>query len=160
MVAGKSRAVPRGRRGVRGPLSLRDQTWQFGWDLCSPLRVPSAMERVSEMAKKEEQIRDIPTPPIPATLLPKDDPQYEPTVTMKPEDIRAKLLVEATRAIDALQWHVCNLSDPKSSIAASAELLNRAGFVAPKGQAVDAIQTVEGGESLPPIEDEVKAFNG
>ena len=109
------------------------------------------------MAKKDDIIRDIPTPPVPATLN-----GGEEVAVMKPEDIRAKLLVEATRAIDALQWHVCNLSDPKSSIAASAELLNRAGFVAPKGKDAGALDIlpVEGGESLPPIEEDVKAFNG
>ena len=100
---------------------------------------------------------DIPTPPLPKFLLnPKDAESAQPEA-LKPEDIRARIQLESVAALDILAWHARNLGDPKTSVDACRELLDRAGYVAPaKGKADGVSVGGSGGAALPPIEQDTK----
>ena len=111
--------------------------------------------------KKPTGIEDVPVPPLPKWALPKDDPEYAPPEVLKPDDVRARLQLLAVVALDTLEWHARNMRDPRSSIAASDELLDRAGYVAPAKGKADAIPMggSGGGEVLPSIEDDVQKMS-
>jgi len=113
------------------------------------------------MARKDPVEASVPSPPIPKSLLPVDDQQYEKTTPLKPEDIRARLQLMSIKALDALEWQIANLGDAKSSIAACQDVLDRAGYLAPvKPKSADfAIDGQPPGEILPPIEDEVRGMS-
>ena len=112
-------------------------------------------------SKKSTDIEGLPLPPIPKWMLPPDDSQHEDAVLLKPEDIRARLQLGASKALDLLEWHAMNLGDAKASEDACRELLDRAGYVAPaKGKGDAALPYGGGGGSaLPPIEDDIKGLS-
>lgn len=112
------------------------------------------------MATKKDEGAEIPRPPIPKSLLPETDSQFEKPVALKPDDTRARLQLLAGISLDVMEWHARNLSDPKMSQEACKDLLDRAGFVAPaKTKADGMLPSVGGGEALPAIEDQVKGMS-
>lgn len=112
------------------------------------------------MAKKTAGLEGVPLPPIPKWMLPKDDPEYEPAAELKPDDIRARLQLGASRALDILDWHAMNLAESKASEDACRELLDRAGYVAPAKAKGDVLMSAGGGGSaLPPIEDDIRGLS-
>jgi len=111
------------------------------------------------MSTKESPSHEVPTPPLPKSLLDKKDPEYEAPEPLKPDDIRARLQLQTVTALDILDWHARNLGDPKSSIDACKQLLDRAGYVAPTRSSGEGVFTPAGGGSvLPPIEEDTKAM--
>ena len=112
------------------------------------------------MAKKSIDIEGLPLPPIPKWMLPATDTEHEDAVLLKPEDIRARLQLGASKALDLLEWHAMNLGDAKASEDACRELLDRAGYVAPaKGKGEAPLPYTGGGSALPPIEDDIKGLS-
>lgn len=112
------------------------------------------------MPRKDSVIHDLPLPPIPKFLLPKDDVEYQKAEPMKPEDFRAKVQLVAVEALEIMQWHAQNLGDPKSSIAASQDLMDRAGYVAPaRAKAETPPASGEVGTPLAPVEDQVRELS-
>jgi hypothetical protein len=110
---------------------------------------------------KVKDVLDIATPPLPKWMLDPKDAEYVEPVALKPEDFRARLQIEASKALDIVAWHAANLANEKASQAACNEILDRAGFVAPaKGKSdVGAPPANGGGELLAPVEDDVKGMS-
>ena len=110
--------------------------------------------------KKSSDIEGLPLPPIPKWMLPATDSEHAEAVLLKPEDIRARLQLGASKALDVLEWHAMNLGDAKASEDACREILDRAGYVAPaKGKGDAALPYTGGGAALPPIEDDIKGLS-
>jgi hypothetical protein len=105
-------------------------------------------------AKKSEGIVDLPTPPLPKFLLDPKDEEYKAAESQTPDTLRAKMLLMASEALDIQEWHMRNMGDAKSSLAACSDLLDRAGFGKPK--VGEVIAPAAGGVALQPIEDEVR----
>src|SRR5208283_2010934 len=107
-----------------------------------------------------KKTHDIPTPPIPRSLLDPGDPSYIKPEPLKPDEIRARLQLQAVIALDVMEWHARNLADPKSSEDACRELLDRAGYVAPAKTKGDGLFSpgAGGGSLLPPVEEDTKAL--
>jgi hypothetical protein len=106
--------------------------------------------RLSEATRRlNDKYNELPKPPIPPAL------DGIKTEALKPEEFRARLQLEALDALDIMRYHAQNLSDPKNSITACQDLLDRAGYVPPaKGKAGDLPMGV--GDLVPSVEEDVR----
>ena len=75
-----------------------------------------------------------------------------------PEEIRARLQLEAVDAIEILRRISQNTDDPKSSIAASEYLIEIAGYGPPAKAKIGDLLSGGGvgGEAIPSVEDDVR----